>query len=197
MEKKVYELYKTLLERYGPQGWWPADSPYEMAVGAILTQNTNWKNVEKAIANLKKANLLTPKAMLEAPLEKIKELIRPSGYYNQKAERLKLMTKAFLEANPDWDRRKLREHFLRVKGIGKETADSIVLYAFHKPIFVIDAYTRRFCKHFGLFEGKDYDEYREFFERNLPRDVDIFKEYHALIVRWGKDHPKSRRTSKG
>ena len=190
---RVWELYLKLLEEFGPQHWWPAETPYEVVVGAVLTQNTNWKNVEKAIANLKAEGVLHPEGILNLPQDKLEELIRPSGFYRQKAERLKAVTRAFLSADKSWDRFKLREHFLSVKGVGKETADSIVLYAFEKPIFVVDAYTRRFCRAFGLFEGKEYDEYREFFESHLPLDVEVFKEYHALIVEWGKRQRRSRK----
>lgn len=195
MESKdvLLKLYNLLLNKYGPQGWWPAESPYEVVVGAVLTQNTNWKNVEKAIKNLKDEGVLYPEAILSLPLNKLEELIKPSGFYRQKALRLKAVTEAFLSAKKEWGRFRIRNHFLSVKGVGKETADCIVLYAFEKPIFVIDAYTKRFCKHFGLFEGKEYDEYREFFERNLPLDVELFKEYHALIVAWGKDMKKEKR----
>jgi len=206
VKKKIISAYEKLLSQFGHKirnlktqnsghetvTWWPADSDYEVVVGAILTQNTNWKNVEKAIANLKKENKLTEQEILAIKLESLEHLIRPSGFYKQKAERLKLATKKWLELQ---DNRltinELRTELLSVKGIGKETADSIVLYAFHKPIFVIDAYTRRFCKQFFDFEAKDYDEYRVLFESSLPKDVNLFKEYHALIVEWGKD--KSRK----
>ncbi|MCK4319548.1 endonuclease [Candidatus Micrarchaeota archaeon] len=180
--------YKKLLKRYGKQNWWPAESDFEVVVGALLTQNTNWKNVEKAILNLKSKGKLTPNLILNLKKEELAELIRPAGYYNQKAERLGLLTKAHLKAKSSWNILKLREHFLSVKGVGKETADSILLYGFHKPIFVIDAYTRRFCKHYSIFEAKEYDEYRLFFESNLPKDVNLYKEYHALIVAWGKEN---------
>ena len=184
---KVFSLYKKLLKEYGPQNWWPADSQYEVIVGALLTQNTNWKNVEKAIQNLKREKVLTPKKILNLNLNKLKTLIRPAGFFNQKAPRLKLLTKKYLELkNEKLSLEKLRKEFLSVKGVGKETADSILLYAFNKPIFVIDAYTKRFCKFYSLFEGKDYDEYRELFENNLPKSHKIYNEFHALIVEWGK-----------
>ncbi len=190
---RVLDLYYKLLHRYGPQGWWPAESPYEVVVGALLTQNTNWRNVEKAIANLKAAGALSPQAILSLPQGDLEELIRPAGFYRQKATRLKALTKAFLSADPSWDRMRLREHFLSVKGVGYETADSIVLYAFEKPIFVVDAYTKRFTAYFSLFEGKGYEDYRLFFEANLPQDVELFKEYHALIVAFGKELRKHGR----
>ncbi len=183
---EIQSLYDILYQYFGPQHWWPADSPYEVVVGAVLTQNTAWSNVERAIKNLKKADALKPERILHMSQEELVELIRPSGFYNQKAERLKAVTRAYLSASPQWDRMRLREHFLRVKGVGMETADSIVLYAFEKPIFVVDAYTRRLVKRFFGLELKDYEHYRALFERALPRDVELFKEYHALIVAWGK-----------
>jgi len=194
---RLIPLYKELLSEFGPQSWWPADSRYEVVVGALLTQNTNWKNVEKAITNLKEADMLDPRKILKTRNPELETLIRPSGFYRQKAERLKLLSAKYLEITErmvERGRRQggsggvpTREELLSVKGVGKETADSILLYAFDLPYFVIDAYTRRFCEHHKLFRGKEYDEYREFFESNLPRDVALYKEYHALIVAWGKD----------
>ena len=191
MRKEIIAAYQKLLAQFGSQSWWPADSDYEVVIGAILTQNTNWKNVEKAISNLRAAKKLNEKAILETEISELETLIRPSGFYRQKAERLKLATRKWMELNRRADGMPiadLRAELLSVKGIGKETADSIILYAFHKPIFVIDAYTRRFCKHFFdvEFRKQDYDEYRAFFESALPSDVKFFKEYHALIVEWGK-----------
>jgi len=182
---KARSLYRSLLKEFGHQHWWPADSQYEVVVGALLTQNTSWKNVEKAISNLKKAKALSPKKILKMKKRSLESLIKPSGFYRQKAERLKALTKRYIEviergAKPS------REDFLSVKGVGKETADSILLYAFDIPFFVIDAYTKRFCARHKLFKGKDYDDYREYFEKNLPREMKLYKEYHALIVEWGK-----------
>ena len=187
MGKRLKNLYNKLLSTYGHQHWWPAETPYEVVVGAILTQNTNWRNVEKAIANLKRENALDEKSILKINLRKLQTLIRPSGFYKQKAGRLKLATKKWLEIrNSKLGTTELREEWLSVKGIGKETADSILLYAMGKPVFVIDAYTRRFCKKHLNKEFKEYDHYQEFFEKNLPEDVGLYKEYHALIVEWGK-----------
>ncbi|HIH22199.1 TPA: endonuclease [Candidatus Micrarchaeota archaeon] len=193
MDKRVIAAYKKLLAQFGSQFWWPADSDYEVVVGAILTQNTNWRNVEKAISNLRAAHKLNEKAILEIGNSELETLIRPSGFYKQKAARLKLATRKWMELSRRADRMPiadLRAELLSVKGIGKETADSIILYAFHKPIFVIDAYTRRFCKKFFdvEFRKQDYDEYRKLFESALPPDVALFKEYHALIVEWGKNN---------
>ncbi|MBS3067549.1 endonuclease [Candidatus Micrarchaeota archaeon] len=189
MQKRLLSIYKELLNQFGQQKWWPADSAFEVVVGAILTQNTNWKNVEKAIANLKNENKLNEKAILEITISELENLIRSSGFYKQKAERLKLATKKWFELKDknDLSIDVLRKELLSVKGIGKETADSIILYAFEKPIFVIDAYTRRFCKKYFNFESKNYDEYRTFFEDNLSQDLELFKEYHALIVEWAKN----------
>lgn len=188
MRERLMRYYNSLLCRFGPQSWWPADSPYEVVVGAILTQNTNWKNVEKAISNLKRARALSPRKILRMQKPRLEMLIRPSGFYRQKAERLKLTTEKWVELarKADFSAEELRNELLAVKGIGKETADSIILYAFDKPVFVIDSYTRRFCKKFFGFESREYDDYRAFFENSLPHDLQLFKEYHALIVEWGK-----------
>jgi len=191
MRKKLKDLYIGLLAAYGHQGWWPAETSYEVMVGAILTQNTNWKNVEKAIANLRAAGRLSPYGILKTRTSKLEKLIRSSGFYRQKAERLKSATKKWLKVrNSKLDTLRLRNEWLSVKGIGKETADSILLYAFGRPVFVVDAYTRLFCDHHCLFEAKEYDDYRTFFESNLPYSVPLFKEYHALIVEWAKENKK-------
>jgi len=169
LQKRLKDLYLELLAAYGHQGWWPAISPYEVMVGAVLTQNTNWKNVEKAIANLKAADCLHPSERLKCATE---------TWTQMSARKSKMDTMA------------LRARWLAVKGIGKETADSILLYAYGRPVFVVDAYTRLFCSHHGLFEAKEYDEYRRFFESNIPGCVPLFKEYHALIVQWAKQKRK-------
>ena len=188
MGKRLKDLYRKLLADYGHQHWWPAETQYEVVVGAVLTQNTNWKNVERAIANLKKEKALNEKTILKINIGRLQTLIRPSGFYKQKAERLKLATRKWMETrNSKLGTMELREEWLSVKGIGKETADSILLYAMDRPVFVIDAYTRRFCKKHLKKEFKEYDHYRKFFEKNLPQDVGLYKEYHALIVEWGKD----------
>jgi endonuclease-3 related protein len=188
---RAHSLYLGLLGEYGPQHWWPADSRYEVVVGALLTQNTNWKSVEKAIGNLRAAGKLSPGALLETRSIELETLIRPSGFYRQKAERLRLLTEAFaaFEAR---GRAPSRRELLSIRGVGKETADSILLYAYGKPYFVIDSYTRRFCACHGLFRGKEYDEYRGFFESTLPRSVPVYREYHALIVEWGKRNAHRR-----
>jgi endonuclease III related protein len=193
---KAAALYRSLLAEFGPQHWWPAKTQYEVVAGALLTQNTNWANVEKAIENLRAAGILSPEAVLGTPVPKLEALIRPCGFFRQKAVRLRLLTWKFVEIQARGTP-PTRDELLDVKGVGKETADSILLYAFGLPYFVIDAYTRRFCAHHRLFEGKGYDEYRSFFETSMPRDVQLYKEYHALIVAWGKRHSKIiRRKSK-
>ncbi len=189
-------IFRALLRRFGPQRWWPGDSPFEIMAGAILTQNTNWANVEKAIVNLKRANALDPAIMRGLTEHKLAALIRPSGYYNIKARRLK----AFLEfycgvygASPAvmarQDAAVVRGHLLSVSGIGPETADSILLYALNKPVFVIDAYTKRLCVRHGLVgEDAGYDDLQRFFLSRLPVDTALFNEFHALIVKLGKEY---------
>jgi endonuclease-3 related protein len=185
-------IYMALLERFGKQGWWPASSRFEVVVGAILTQNTNWRNVEKAVANLRKAGILNQRKISRAKKRRIEALIRPSGFYRQKAGRLKSIARWFISADLKMSTERLREELLAIKGVGKETADSIILYAFNKPVFVIDAYTRRMCDRHGLVKGDDYEDYRSFFEKNLPKDVELYKEFHALIVELGKRYCKKR-----
>jgi endonuclease III related protein len=167
-------------------------------VGAILTQNANWSNVEKAIANLKAAGVLDPHALLALPYERLAELLRPSGYFNVKARRLRSFLEFFVRETGGDERRwkdvptsGLRDRLLAVNGLGRETADSILLYALDREIFVIDAYTRRVLKRHRLIEGgEDYDDLRALFETHLPRDRSLYNEYHALIVMTGKHHCK-------
>lgn len=192
------EIFKSLYDAFGPQYWWPGETPLEIAIGAILTQNTNWRNVERAIKNLKSRGLIDVDKLLELPEEDLKELIRPSGFFNVKAKRLRNFL-LFLKENGGLEGLKrlevdvLRKHLLSVPGIGFETADSIILYALEKPVFVIDAYTRRFLKRHGFIKGDEkYDEIRAIFESNLPKDVELYKEYHALIVKLGKVYCKSK-----
>lgn len=190
------EVFDALLAHFGPQHWWPARTRFEMMVGAILTQNTAWSNVEKAIARLRAAGALHPRRLHEAPLEQVAEWIRPAGYFNVKARRLRAFTSWLMERYGGSVRRmlatppdRLREDLLGVSGIGPETADSILLYAGGHPVFVVDAYTRRFLvRHGWLKEGATYDETAEVFTRELPRDTALFNEYHALIVALGKTY---------
>ena len=193
------ELFEALLKRYGALHWWPADTPFEVCVGAILTQNTNWGNVEKAIANLKREGLLSVDALWEIDQERLAELIRPSGFFNVKSARLKWFLGWLLERygsldamfSGDW--RRLREELIAVRGIGPETCDAILLYAGGKPSFVVDAYTRRLFSRLGLVrEDDDYHQVRALFMNVLPPDVALFNEYHALIVEQCKRHCKKK-----
>ena len=190
----LLDIYHRLYDSYGRQYWWPADTPFEVIIGAILTQSTAWTNVEKAIDNLKAADALDPQSIHHIPVEELARLIRPSGYYNAKA----LKVKAFVErlcTNYDGDLDKLfaldtdslRRELLSIHGVGDETADSIILYAARQPVFVIDAYTRRILNRLGLAPAKDsYSAYQALFTDNLPADEKLFNEYHALLVRHGK-----------
>ena len=192
---RLTEIYRLLLASYGPQHWWPADAPFEVIVGTILTQSAAWGNVEKAISNLKQARVMTPTSLRKFPLGKLAKLIYPSGYYNAKALKLKSFVEHLEEAYQDsleklfsLDILQLRSELLNIHGIGPETADSIILYAAHKPIFVIDAYTRRILTRLGLSpSGDNYPAFQALFMDNLPADEKLFNEYHALLVRHGKE----------
>lgn len=194
-KNNIKDVYRKLYLRFGPQHWWPGDSPFEVIVGAILTQNTNWQNVSKAIANLKEARVLNPKKLYCLSEAKLAELIRPSGYYNIKAKRLKFFLD-FLFKNYGGSLKRmfsrpldnLRNEILGIKGVGPETADSILLYAGGFPIFVVDAYTKRIFSRYKLIaEDSDYVEVQGMFMQNLKKDVKLYNEYHALIVRLGKE----------
>ncbi len=182
----MIRIYNKLLLQFGHKLWWPADTPFEVVVGAILTQQTKWENVEKAIRNLKEKGLLEALPLSRSGLAELEELVRCTGFYRQKAKRVKDIS-TFFHENPcilEEPADKLREVLLSLKGIGEETADSIVLYAACKPRFVIDAYTKRICRCLGM-EG-DYEELQSLFENSLPQDVPLYKEFHALIVEYGK-----------
>jgi endonuclease-3 related protein len=191
---RLMEIYDYLLSSFGPQHWWPADSPFEVAVGAILTQNTSWKNVERAVENLKRVGVLTVTGISCLPENELAELIRPSGFFTVKARRLKNyighITARYggdFFASLDGDCTEKRTELLSVSGIGPETADSILLYAGGHPTFVVDAYTRRImARHGFVSEGVGYDELRSLFMDNLPADIALFNEYHALFVAAGK-----------
>jgi endonuclease-3 related protein len=194
MSEQILEIYDLLYRHFGPQEWWPGETRLEITVGAVLTQNTNWRNVEKAIANLKGAGLLSLPALAGTPAEILAQYIRPSGYYNLKAKRLKNLIAAIGQSDDDLeifltaDLDTLRHNLLAVKGIGPETADSIILYAAGQPIFVIDAYTHRILlRHNLIWEESDYHEMQELFMTSLPAEVELYNEYHALLVRLGKD----------
>lgn len=196
----LYAVYDALYARFGPQRWWPGRTPFEVMAGAILTQNTNWGNVEKAIANLRKEKLLSAAALHCAPLPRLAGLLRPAGYYNVKARRLRFFTGFFLDefkgraaAMARRDGECLRRQLLEVNGIGEETADSILLYALGKPFFVVDAYTRRVFSRHGLCAADAaYGALQAVFMRGLARDAQLFNEYHALIVRLGKEYCRKK-----
>jgi endonuclease-3 related protein len=190
-------MYQILHTRFGPQGWWPADDgklrEWEVCVGAILTQNTNWKNVEKAIASLKEERALHPKKLSSLPITKIERLVKSSGFYRQKAQRLKKLSEFVLSFGSleAFAALAARQDLLSLDGIGKETADSILLYACGKPYFVIDSYTRRIMSRIGMITGdEDYDDIRYFFESSLPKEAKMFSEFHALLVELAKRHCK-------
>lgn len=209
MEKKtnttLRHFYDLMSAHHGKTHWWPGDSPFEICIGAILTQNTAWTNVEKAITNLKREQLLTPQAMLAADLEALEAALRPSGYFRQKALRVRLFCQHLVDHYGGSVERmakrplaELRPELLALKGIGPETADDILLYACEKPVFVVDAYTRRMFSRHGLVSGDiKYEALRSFFEENLVPDVETFKEYHGLIVWTGKDFCKARPSCEG
>lgn len=200
--KALSEIYRRLFATYGPQYWWPAEEPFEVMVGAILTQSAAWVNVEKAIANLKAAGALSPRALRQLSLTETATLIHPSGYYNAKARKLKALAWWLGETYHDDLKRmsetgteKLRQELLAVYGVGPETADSIILYVVKQPIFVIDAYTRRIVSRIGLAPADDsYCAFQSLFMANLPQNASLFNEYHALLVCLGKNvcrtHPR-------
>ncbi len=194
-KRELYAIYKKLYSYFGPQHWWPGETPFEVALGAILTQNTNWGNVERAIGNLKSARALLPKKIHKMPVNKLALLIRPAGYFNIKAKRLKNFINFLFEGYEGCldklfsrDIGALRGELLSVNGIGEETADSIILYAAGRSIFVVDTYTRRvFSRHNFLNDNASYQDIQKFFMQNLPKDVKMFNEFHALIVKLGKE----------
>ena len=195
MQQGFNLIYKKLYSHFGPQYWWPAQTSFEVIVGAILTQNTNWLNVEKAINNLKKYNLLAPDKLYKLSHRRLAVLIRPAGYYNIKAKRLKSFLKFFIRHYHGNTRNmssvntnSLRQQLLSLKGIGPETADSILLYALARPVFVVDAYTKRILlRHRLIPDDADYHETQNLFMRNLKSEVKLFNEYHALLVKLGKE----------
>lgn len=191
----LLQIYKTLYECYGPQHWWPAEEPFEVVIGAILTQSTAWTNVQKALQNLKNAEILNPTDLRALPVQDLAALIRPSGYYNVKARKLKAFVEILhqsydnsLEKMFSPDIPQLRSNLLSIYGIGQETADSIILYAAKKSIFVIDAYTHRIMDRLGLnLNFNNYESLQAVFMAGLPHEESLFNEYHALFVRHGKE----------
>lgn len=197
---KFTEIYALLSDHFGPQGWWPGDSPFEIMVGAVLTQNTNWENVRKAIANLKEAGMLSFSALSTLPIDELARLIQPSGYFNIKAKRLMnllvMLSERYegrLELLLAEELTVARDALLSVKGIGPETADSILLYAANHPIFVVDTYTHRiFSRHHLIPEESDYHSLQEEFHDRLPAQSALYNEYHALIVALGKEYCRKK-----
>lgn len=194
--QSLEKIYQTLYSHYGDLRWWPADTPYEVIVGAILTQNTAWTNVEKAIRRFD--GDLLPERILDLPLEELQEIIRPAGYYRQKSQYLKAVTEWFLSYDCDIDAIRsrplpdIRSELLQVRGVGNETADSILLYAFDFPTFVVDAYTMRFFRRFPIDAGKTYMEVKNYCEAELPQDAELYNHFHALIVLNAKEHCKKK-----
>ncbi|MDD2233558.1 MAG: endonuclease III domain-containing protein [Desulfitobacteriaceae bacterium] len=188
--EQLNQIYKTLLETYGPRNWWPAKTPFEMIVGAILTQNTAWTNVEKSIVNF--GENLSPEFIASVPNGELALIIRSSGYHNQKAIKLKEVTKWFERYAYDIEKARkvngalLRSELLSIKGVGRETADSILTYALNKPFFVVDSYTKRLLVRLGFEIPQTYDDLRLCIERNIPRNLAVYNEFHALIVEHSK-----------
>jgi endonuclease-3 related protein len=196
---RINLAFELLLKTFGHQHWWPGDSPWEIATGAVLTQNTNWNNVEQAISNLKRYALLSPQLTIDTSTEILAEAIRPSGFFNLKTGRLKNLANWWLDnVNSNNQLKKttistneLRQQLLEINGIGPETADSIILYAFNRPIFVIDTYTRRMAsRHLDIPMDIEYSKMQNIFMRHLPKDPQLYNEYHALIVYNAKHYCK-------
>jgi endonuclease-3 related protein len=200
LQRTLLFVYQHLFDKYGPQYWWPAEAPFEVIVGAILTQSAAWTNVEKAIKNLKASNALEPDALRKLPNDELARLIHSCGYYNVKARKLKAFVEWFgtqyndrLEKLFKQDQNSLRQQLLDIYGIGEETADAIILYAGNKPIFVIDAYTRRILGRMGIKPRKDnYAGWQQLFMDNLPADTKLFNEYHGLLVKLAKETCRTR-----
>ncbi|MGI6325422.1 MAG: endonuclease III domain-containing protein [Saccharofermentanales bacterium] len=198
---ELQKIYQTLYIHYGDLDWWPADTPFEVMVGAILTQNTAWTNVEKALKQFD--GNLSPRRILALPMKELQEIIRPAGFFRQKSQYLKAVTEWFMsydcaphliKSRPLSD---IRTELLQVRGVGNETADSILLYGFDFPTFVVDAYTTRFFRRFPLDVGKTYMEVKNFCESELPRDAELFGHFHALIVHHCKERCKKKMVCRG
>jgi len=192
------EAYERMLAKFGPQRWWPGDSPFEIMVGAVLVQNTAWRNVEQAIKNLRDAGVMEPYALYNVPPEELAELIRPAGYYQLKTKRLRNLLRFLVEEHDgslesmfSVSLPSLREQLLAINGIGPETADAILLYAGGLPTFVVDTYSHRIlARHGWLDYDASYNDIKDYFESTLPADAALYNEYHALLVRVGKDYCK-------
>lgn len=195
-QRVLMDAYRRLFAHFGHRGWWPGETPFEVIIGAILTQNTNWQNVEKAIANLKREGLLSANALHELHPNKLAGLLRPAGYFRVKTKRLRSFLRFFINVYGGSIKRlarqeleSLRAELLAVNGIGPETADSILLYALGKPIFVVDAYTKRILnRHYLCTEDATYDDVQELFMDSLDDDVELFNDYHAQLVEVGKTY---------
>lgn len=196
MDGRLSSIYEELLSRYGELRWWPAETPYEVMVGAVLTQNTAWGNVEKAIANF--GGDLSPEVVLSTDLAELAEIVRPAGFFNRKASYLKALTEWFgdyafdvptVQREPQ---AKLRAELLSIKGVGRETADSILLYAFGFPAFVVDAYTHRLCQRYPIEAGDGYEAVKAYFEDSLEPSVEVYNNFHAMIVINGKEHCRKK-----
>ena len=200
MHSPLYQAYKTLYATWGPQHWWPADSKLEMIIGAILTQNTSWKHVERAILTLKANHAIDLHTLSETPHSKLASWIKPTGYYNQKAKRLRNIATLILnEYNGSIERLfeqpsdVLRKTLLAWPGVGPETADSILLYGSRRTEFVVDAYTRRFMTRHGWCNGNEsYDQLKQLISHQLPSSLEVYQEFHALIVKLGQQHCKTK-----
>jgi endonuclease III related protein len=196
MSKSFLQIFDKLYAYYGPQYWWPADTVFEILIGAILVQNTNWNNVEKALIRLRP--VLHPEKIASLKTDELAALIRPSGYYNVKAKRIKAFLAWFKKYDYNIENIKqlslvdLRKQLLNIRGVGKETADCMLVYAFEKPIFIVDTYARRLFKRIGLQMPDDYDDFRTQVEASLPDNPKLYNEYHALIVEHGKVHCKRK-----
>jgi endonuclease III related protein len=196
--QRLLNIFQSLLSSFGKRNWWPGDTKLEIIVGAILTQNTSWKNVERAINNMKAHGILDINGLHAISKQELGVIIKPSGFYNQKSDRLKMFIDVLhdefglsIEQLGVYDTDYLRNLMLGINGIGPETADSILLYALNRPIFVVDAYTKRFLKNHRLYNGSvKYDDVQQYFMKNLPLDAYLFNEFHALIVRLCQNYCK-------
>lgn len=205
MEISLREVFRRLYARFGPQNWWPGETPFEVLIGAVLVQNTSWSNVEKAIARIREAGLRTPQALYALKDAELEELIRPAGYYRIKARRLKNVLRfcvtrygGSLERMFQTPLPRLREELLSINGVGPETADSILLYAGQLPTFVVDTYTHRIFSRHGWVDFEiDYHTLKEFFESRLEPDTKLYNEYHALLVKLGKEYCRKKPRCEG
>lgn len=196
MSSHLSNVYSLLFNAFGPQRWWPGENRFEMMIGAMLAQNTSWRNVERAIDNLRQADLIEPHALYAVPLAELEELLRPAGYFRIKAKRLRSLLEFLMEhydgsldAMFETPLAELRQQLLDVHGVGPETADSILLYAGHLPSFVVDTYTHRiFARHGWIGFDADYQQIQDYVQDELPADVPLYNEFHALLVRVGKDY---------